>query len=124
MPCLPNGNYYFTSQADVDNFQVYYPGCTELEGDVIISGEDITHLDGLSVITSIGGSLRIGEYFEGNPLLTDLTGLEGLISIGRDLNIGGNWQYGNPSLTSLTGLDNLVSIGWSLGIEGNKPWSV
>ncbi len=110
MPCLPQGNYYFTSQADVDNFQFHYPGCTELKGSVYISGDDITNLNGLSVITSIDADLFIGDPYgslglTGNPLLTNLTGLEGLTSIGGYLRISKN-----NVLTSLTGLDN-VSAG-------------
>jgi S-formylglutathione hydrolase FrmB len=52
--CLPQG-ITFTNQAQIDNFQTNYPGCTEIEGDVTIAGDDITNLNGLSVLTSIGG---------------------------------------------------------------------
>ena len=55
-PCLPQG-ITFTTQEQIDNFQVNYPGCTEIEGDVIISGEDITNLEGLNVVTDVGGFL-------------------------------------------------------------------
>ncbi len=30
-PCLPEG-ITFTTQAQIDNFQINYPGCTEIEG--------------------------------------------------------------------------------------------
>ena len=33
--CLPEG-ITFTTQEEIDNFQANYPGCTEIEGDVII----------------------------------------------------------------------------------------
>ncbi len=33
--CLPEG-ITFTTQEQIDNFQTNYPGCTEIEGDVII----------------------------------------------------------------------------------------
>lgn len=59
-PCLPDG-ITFTTQAVIDNFQTNYPGCTEIEGFVIINGNDITNLSGLSVLTSIGGYLLIGS---------------------------------------------------------------
>ena len=52
-PCLPEG-ITFNTQAQIDNFQTNYPNCTEIEGGVQITGDDITNLDGLSVITSIG----------------------------------------------------------------------
>jgi len=52
--CLPDG-ITFSTQAEIDDFQTNYPGCTEIEGDVIINGSNITNLNGLSVVTSIGG---------------------------------------------------------------------
>jgi hypothetical protein len=110
LPCLPFGNYYFLSQADIDNFLLDLSNCTELEGNVTISGSDITNLNGLNVLTSIGGSLSIGI----NAALTNLTGLDNLTSIGGDLSI-----YSNETLTSLTGLEGLTSIGGGLDISGS-----
>ena len=79
--CLPEG-ITFTTQEHIDSFQVNYPGCNAIEGDVQIT-YNITNLNGLSVLTSIGGDLAI--YYNG---LTNLTGLEGLTSIGGGLEIG------------------------------------
>jgi len=56
--CLPEG-ITFTNQAQIDSFQVNYPGCVEIEGFVTISGDEITNLNRLNVLTSIGGSLQI-----------------------------------------------------------------
>ena len=137
-PCLPDG-IYFTSQAQIDSFQINYPGCTEIEGDVRIEGNDITNLNGLSVLTSIGGYLYIGRWYpQCNPVLTSLTGLDNVISIGGDIRIWSNealtslsglgnvtfiggdlWIRHNYALTSLTGLDNVTSIWRSLLIESN-----
>ncbi len=55
-PCLPSG-ITFSTQEEIDNFQSNYPYCTEIEGDVIIEGNDVTNLYGLSVLTAIGGFL-------------------------------------------------------------------
>ena len=108
--CLPEG-IYFETQAQIDSFQVNYPGCTQIEGDVIIYSQDeISSLNGLSVLTSIGGNLEIGY----NIGLTNLTGLDNLITIGGNL-----WIYANFELTSLSGLENLTSIGGELGIVAN-----
>ncbi len=107
-PCLSDG-ITFSTQQQIDNFQTNYPNCTEIEGYMIIYGNGITNLSGLSVVTSIGGFLRIGFREYGNPNLTSLSGLEGLTSIGGDLLI-----YGNLALTSLTGLDNLSIINGDL----------
>ncbi|HOW26424.1 MAG TPA: T9SS type A sorting domain-containing protein [Bacteroidales bacterium] len=118
--CLPEG-ITFTTQEQIDNFQANYPGCTEIEGDVTISGYNITNLNGLNVLTSIGGTLTIGVNGWMNYNLTSLTGLENLTFIGEDLLIGGTGLGlpGNPNLTSLTGLENLTSIGGKLSIKQN-----
>jgi hypothetical protein len=112
--CLPQG-ITFTTQEQIDNFQTNYPGCTEIEGDVKIGicnvTGNITNLNGLSVLTSIGGYLTI--YC--NKFLTSLTGLENLTSIGDYLGI-----RSNNALTSLTGLENLTSIGDYLEIRSNN----
>jgi hypothetical protein len=111
--CLPEG-ITFTTQEQINSFQINYPNCTEIEGDVNIDGDDITNLNGLSLITSIGGSLNIGDYIGGNPQLFSLTGMDNITSIGGNLSINNN-----DILTSLTGLDNLIFIGGSLGIGYN-----
>lgn len=54
--CLPQG-ITFSTQEQIDNFQTNYPDCTEIEGDVIIEGDEITNLDGLNVLNLIGGFL-------------------------------------------------------------------
>jgi len=42
--CLPEG-ITFTTQAQIDSFPINYPGCTEIEGDVGIVGDDIYNLN-------------------------------------------------------------------------------
>ena len=96
--CLPEGIAFY-SQEQIDNFQINYPGCTEIEGYVTIFGDDINNLQGLDVLTSIGGFVSIIW----NNSLTSLTGLEGLTSIGGDLSI-----HDNYSLPSLIGLENIA----------------
>ncbi len=114
LSCLPEG-ITFTTQAQIDSFQINYPECTEILGDVTICGNDITNLNGLSGLISIGGFLLIGDWNSGgNPSLISLTGLENLTSIRGDLGI-----CRNDALTSLTGLDNLTSIWSDLWIWGN-----
>ena len=131
--CLPEG-ITFTTQAEIDSFQINYPGCTEIEGDVDIEGDGITNLNGLHVLTAIWGYISV-EY---NDALSSLTGLDNVTSIGGDLNIwynhaltslsgldnlttivGGLRISGNDAVTSLTGLDNVTSIGEDLGIYNN-----
>jgi hypothetical protein len=105
LPCLPYGNYYFLNQSDIDDFSQNFPGCTDLAGNVSISSLDITNLEGLSSITSIGGDLSIIN----TEALTNLSGLDSLSSVGRYLCI-----YENLSLENFSGLENLVSIGGGL----------
>ena len=108
--CLPQG-ITFSMQTQIDNFQTNYPNCSQIEGDVFIGnyyGGDINNLNGLSVLTSIGGYLHI-QY---NTGLTSLAGLHNLTSIGDYLHIESYWD-----LPNLTGLDNLTSIGGSLFIN-------
>jgi hypothetical protein len=118
--CLPEG-IKFTSQAQIDNFQINYPGCTRIEGDVIIGSEaatNITNLNGLNVLTYIGGSLSIG----GNPNLLNFSGLDNLIYIGDDLETyyqGIYALYWNESLQSFAGLESLDTIGGNLTIAYN-----
>jgi acyl-[acyl carrier protein]--UDP-N-acetylglucosamine O-acyltransferase len=107
--CAPEG-IVFSTQAEVDNFQANYPGCSEIAGDITISGNDIANLDGLNAITSIGGSLRIIS----DTSMTNLSGLTGLASIGGTLSI-----TGNSYLTYILSLNNLTSVGRSLLIEDN-----
>jgi PKD domain/Receptor L domain len=99
--CLPDG-ITFTSQAQIDNFVANNPDCTEIDGSVTINGNGISNLNGLSVVTSIGGSFTIFE----NGALTSLSGLNNLTSVGGVLSI-----INNSSLTSLSALNNLTSVG-------------
>jgi hypothetical protein len=135
--CLPDG-IVFTTQSQVDSFQVNHPGCSGIEGDVKIYLSNISDLSGLSVLTSIGRDLIITD----NLNLSSLNGLQNVHSIGRDLivsnnslvtlsglnglnHIGSNVQVGNllvennPLLVSFTGLDNLTHISGKSDIVSN-----
>ncbi|MEK7253468.1 MAG: T9SS type A sorting domain-containing protein [Bacteroidota bacterium] len=106
--CLPAG-INFSTQDQVDNFQANHPGCSNILGDVAITGNQITNLTGLNVLTSIGGDLRI--TFEGASLL----GLDNLTSI------GGMFRIANNSfLTSLEGLNSLASVGGDFDVDENE----
>jgi hypothetical protein len=108
--CLPEG-IEFTTQSEIDNFQINYPNCTQIEGYVIIDGSEITNLNGLSALTSIADYLNIKD----NDSLSSLTGFDNLIFIGGYLSI-----YRNPVLTNLIGLGNLDSIADDLAIGYNN----
>ncbi|MBP6871933.1 MAG: T9SS type A sorting domain-containing protein [Bacteroidales bacterium] len=113
--CLPEG-ITFTTQAQIDSFQVNYPNCTEIEGDVTIGdnnglGSDIIDLTGLSNINSISGFLLIGHNYD----LPSLNGLEGITSVGGFL-----WVGYHQKLTNIDGLSNLTTIGGNLYITYNS----
>lgn len=111
--CLPEG-IEFETQASIDNFQSNYPGCTEIEGDVTIgkfmNSSNITNVDGLSVMTAIGGFLD----FRLNNYLTSIVGLSNLNSVGGLLSV-----YNNDALTDLSGLNQVSSIDGQLYITYN-----
>jgi hypothetical protein len=95
-----------TTQNQVDNFSLNYPGVTHIDGNLYI-GEydeckctDIVNLNGLNYIKSIGGNLNIHNTF-----IADLNGLDNLTSIKGFLSI-----TSNDGLLNLNGLNNLESV--------------
>lgn len=108
-PCLPEG-IIFTTQGQVDSFNIHYPGCQQIEGNVDITGPGINNLDSLYSITAIGGYLQI-TYVDS---LKNLEGLKNLKTIGGTLLI-----YETGKLTTLSGLDSLNSVGGNLDLRFN-----
>lgn len=135
--CLSEG-IEFTTQTAIDSFQINYPNCTEIEGDLLIGSWNgnatITNLDSLECLTSIGGRLdivncenlmnlsglgnvsSIGDWLViyTNNSLIDLSGLQSIATIGNGLAI-----ENNNSITSLYGLESLISVGGQLSINYN-----
>lgn len=109
--CLPEG-ITFTTQSQIDSFQINYPGCTEIEGDVLIKyPNSVSNLLGLNSITDIGGELLISACVG----LTTLDGLNKLQNIGGALSI-----VDNDDLLSVFALQNLRTIGGGLTISWNS----
>ncbi len=99
--CPSSGS--FNSQAEIDQFEIDYPNCTELEF-LTIHGDDIVDLTPLSGIVSIGGlSIR------NNLLLEDLAGLDNVVSIVNDMNFIGFEIRNNPALTSISALGSMAN---------------
>ena len=96
--CLPDG-ITFSTQAEVDNFPLDYPGCTEVEGDLEIFGADIHDLSGLSGLSSIGGFFRIYNI----PSIANLEGLNNLGSVGGSFYLDNNYLICSLSLIFLIG---------------------
>ncbi|MCB2222019.1 MAG: T9SS type A sorting domain-containing protein [Bacteroidetes bacterium] len=114
IPCLPYGNFHFCSQSDIDNFHSNYPNCFDLGGNMIISGDDISNLVGLSIVTSIGGNLQIIN----NDMLTELTGLDNIEPASIE-----NLKITENDSLSLCHIDNichyLLDPGGSISIANN-----
>ncbi len=104
-----NGDLELTTQAEIDNFNY-----TSITGDLTIDEatlSNITNLNGLSELTSIGGEFII--YV--NRALTNIDGLSSLSSVGESTSI-----YNNDALPNIDGLINLNFIGGFLSISDNE----
>ena len=101
------GNVNLGNQSAINDFPINHPNCTGITGTVQINGNgnsintDITNLNGLNGIISIGGDLQINNCQN----LTNLNALSSLTSIGNHL-----YLTQNTSLLNINGLSNLVSI--------------
>jgi hypothetical protein len=81
--CLPGG-ITFTTQAAIDNFAADYPGCTTIDGFVVIEESvagNITDLSGLLQLQSIFGDL----FIKNNTALVELNGLQNIQFVGDSL---------------------------------------
>jgi len=124
----PTATLILTTQAEIDDFAIEYPGCSDFEHELIISGNDITNLNGLSSLISVSnGVLRIRN----NPNLLNLSGLNNIQSLPGGLHIENNailnsiedlsdFNYNYlgqltikniPNLTSINGLNGIIEIG-------------
>src|SRR5258708_16991269 len=103
------GGINFTSQAQVDAFPATYD-CSDIIGNISISGADITNVDSLASLRSISGSLAISY----NPRLINLNGLRGITSVTTLI------IRANSLLTSLNGLQGLTSLSTVLEVVGNS----
>ena len=97
--CTPN-DITLNSQSEVDQFQAIHGPCDRVVQDLLIEGDDITALNGLTELTAVFGELII----EGNPSLINIDGFENLESAGS-LRISNN-----RSLVTVDGLSSLKQI--------------
>ncbi len=130
-PC-PIGDVILLNQNQVDQFIIDYPTCTEIDGNLFVTGSlndlsplsnlvtihgdfslstyssALSTLTGIHNIATVDGELSL--YINGTTNITDLTELTALATI-NSLKIGGS------SLTSMTGLENLTSLNGGLTIN-------
>jgi len=84
----------------------------------IVENTVITELSGLAGLQTVGGSLAI----VGNPALDDVTGLSGITSIADDLRIQDNTALSTADAESLAYDDiGSANVGGGITITGNAP---
>lgn len=106
----PEEELFFNSQAEIDQFIIDYPNCTNFLYKITVSGSDVTNLDGLENLESI---VELDIF--NNDILSNLDGLNNLLNIESGLFIGFN-----SSLESINGLANLSHVGSGIDIEVNQ----
>lgn len=94
------------SQEDVDAFPIFYPSPTVTES-LLITGQSITNLEGLSHVTTINGNLSINK-----TALTSLQGLQSLEFLDGSLTISGCFD-----LVNMSSIENLKNIEGSIIIQ-------
>jgi len=128
-PC-PTGNITLTTQAAVNQLLTGYPGCTEISGNLTISGSDITDLSALSGLTHVSGLIITNTNLVNLNALGNLVNLGGNANQGNSLNASSNTDgiliiSGNPLLENIQGLQNIApNTIISLTITDNAVLSV
>ena len=116
-------NIDWISLADTDN-RIWYgdytiynnddlallSGYTSVTGELRIRGDSsITNLASLIDLTSVGGNLSIVGVYNNNSNLSNLEGLNNLVTVKGELIL-----TGNPNIVNLEGLSRLTSVGGML----------
>ncbi len=111
----PTTPIFLSTQQQIDDFATTYDvaNCA-FDGGIEISGTDITNLDGLSGLTSVGGYLSIFD-----SELTSLSGLSALTGVGNNLAI-----FDNTDLTNVDDLSALTNVGGDCLLKGIMPLPV
>lgn len=116
----------FSSQAQINNFPNQYPNCTEITGNLSVTGlyNTITDLSPLSQLNSVGGTINIQHtdcidlsgldnisyanklHIASNDLMLNFNGLGSLSEIGA----GGIHMQHQAALEDFAGLESLENI--------------
>lgn len=108
--CEPNslcgsGIIILSNQQQVDNFKKVYPGCTIIDGSMVITGS-VENVDSLHMLTQVINNLSIN-----GGLVNDILGLNGLTHIGASLTVV------NSSISNWDVFNNLDKVGLDLTID-------
>jgi|GEM_PF-1559589 len=108
LPCP--SSVYCHRQSEIDSFPIKFPGCRVLSGDLTVHEllpaagvPRIENLLGFQQLLEVHGDVNISRTH-----LPNLTGLDSLRLVGRDLSV---LFFDNPDLNSLVGLGGLQKIG-------------
>lgn len=133
----PTAGITLSTQSAVDNFTVNYPGCSVMPAgsDLIITGTNITNLNGLSSLQIVNGAVEIRNnpaltsldgfspvyagsdlIIRSNPLIQNLNSLSGLDTVAGEFVI-----RSNQNLNSITGLGLLKRVGLDFIVRDNAP---
>jgi hypothetical protein len=125
------GPLSLTYQDDINSFSTDYPGCSVIEGDLLLGYNDVMDFSPLSVITEVQGSLVIGNC----STIADFTGLHNIMHIGGELiimsmdliedlsgfsslqSVGGISIILCDNFINFNGAPNLQTISWNLDVE-------
>ncbi|MEQ1744998.1 MAG: hypothetical protein ABMA02_06215, partial [Saprospiraceae bacterium] len=129
-PCLPS-SITLSTQNQVNNFAAAHPGCTEIEGSLIIQqATNIVNLNGLSHITAIKGGLTFtytanlvdisglaNAKIGGNLIVEHNFDLTSLSALRFDSTLSNIFISNNPKLTNLKGLDSVRTVTGNIVVE-------
>jgi hypothetical protein len=101
------------SQADIEALLNGVTGCFRVQGSLSVAQSDLQDLGPLYGLVEVLGDFNVDD----NPALTSLRGVGLLESITNRLNIGGN--LGNDLLVDLRGLEGLTTVGNNLQVQDN-----
>ena len=101
---------WMNNQHEIDDFPKNYPGCKIINGFLMISGDDITNLQGLSHIEAVSGGVELNSM----PKLESLDGLSALKFINAGLTI----KF-NINLKSIDALGNIEAVYQDIYILNN-----
>lgn len=111
---IMDGNYNITDEQSLQALAGY----TEINGNLIILDTTLANLNGLECLSIISGDLIIGYYNHGNSNLTNIDGLINLTSIGGDLSVTCNDALTNLNgLSNLSFLNGYLFINENDALE-------
>src|SRR5690606_26198380 len=122
-PCLippvscPTGDFVFTSQADMDGFELLYGDCTGIVlNNVAIGSIDIPVSGNISDISFLENVVGI----TGNLTIKQTNNLQSLAGLHLLTGVGGNFEFSNnAAIENLSGLSSVLGIGGNCTISSN-----